>query len=110
MAKNAKRPWKIAFAVAILLGAGVLSGCSALAKPESGPQGVVGEVGPVGSQGAMGAPGVPGPPGEPGIPGIPGTPGAPGAVGTAGDSILSTLSCSAGDTIRWSGSAWECTP
>jgi hypothetical protein len=108
---------RIAAAVLGVVIVGVtVSGCASTKQPETGPQGAVGSVGPVGSQGAMGEPGIPGvlgiqgPPGSPGVQGAPsepGVPGIPGDLGPAGDSVLATLTCAVGDTIRWSGTAWQ---
>ena len=71
----------------------------------------VGPVGPTGATGATGASGttgIDGATGATGPQGLSGTRGLVGPAGAAGDSVLSTLSCTSNQVIRFVAGAWTC--
>ncbi len=67
-----------------------------------GNNGVDGATGAVGPQGQPGTPGLQGPQGPQGLQGL------VGPAGAAGDSVLSTLSCTSNQVIRFVGGVWAC--
>ncbi|MCU1397576.1 MAG: hypothetical protein JWN62_685 [Acidimicrobiales bacterium] len=64
--------------------------------------GAIGPVGPAGPQGQPGTPGLQGSQGSQGPQGL------IGPAGAAGDSVLSTLSCTSNQVIRFVSGAWAC--
>jgi hypothetical protein len=82
---------------------------------EPGPIGPIGPTGPTGStgltgpQGATGPIGPAGPTGPAGPPGPQGATGPIGPTGPTGPDPLAGVSCSAGQILQWTGTAWSCT-
>ena len=80
----------------------------------AGEKGATGAQGPAGSNGATGATGPAGPTGSTGpigptgATGPAGSTGSTGPKGDTGDAVLDSVSCSVGQTIVWTGSAWGC--